>query len=123
MDDSRWEPLEWGTYAHSLGHRLVVIRKIRKYSQEDLAERAGLHRNQISNLERGTGNSGLRVSDPVLSTVYRLARALDVPPAYLLPDLRSPVAIRSAEQASRIELSAIEVQLRDLLERQLAGDT
>ncbi|MCF8606796.1 helix-turn-helix domain-containing protein [Gordonia sp. HY442] len=118
MDETRWGALKWGTYAYSFGHRLVVIRKARGYSQEVLAERSGLHRNQISNLERGTSNRAPHVADPLLSTVYRLAGALDVPPAYLLPDLRDPVATASFEQSSPAELSAVEEALRDLLDGQ-----
>ncbi|MCF8611607.1 helix-turn-helix domain-containing protein [Gordonia sp. HY285] len=116
MDETRWGALEWGTYADAFGYRLVVIRKARGYSQETLAERSGMHRNQISNLERGTSNREPHVADPLLSTVYRLAGALDVPPAYLMPDLRSAVATRSFEQSSRAELSAVETALRDVLE-------
>ncbi len=113
---ARWGSLDWDTYAYSFGHRLVVIRKERGYSQEQLAERSGMHRNQISNLERGTSNREPFVSDPQLSTVYRLARALDVPPAYLLPDLEQHVRPRSTEQASSDSLSVVEVRLRDDLE-------
>ncbi|GEE01817.1 hypothetical protein nbrc107696_22630 [Gordonia spumicola] len=116
MNAARWGSLEWGTYAYSFGHRLVVIRKERGYSQEQLAERSGLHRNQISNLERGTSNRDPFVSDPQMSTVYRLARALDVPPSYLLPDLESQVRGRSSEQMSSEALSIIETRLRDDLE-------
>lgn len=118
VDETRWGALKWGTYAYSFGHRLVVIRKARGYSQEVLAERSGLHRNQISNLERGTSNRAPHVADPLLSTVYRLAGALGVPPAYLLPDLRDPVATASFEQSSPAELSAVEEALRDLLDSQ-----
>ncbi len=75
-----------------------------------------MHRNQISNLERGTSNREPFVSDPQLSTVYRLARALDVPPAYLLPDLEQQVRPRSTEQASSDALSVVEMRLRDDLE-------
>ncbi|WP_420040676.1 helix-turn-helix domain-containing protein [Gordonia sp. MP11Mi] len=119
MDETRWGALEWDTYADALGYRLVVLRKARGYSQEALAERSGMHRNQISNLERGTSNREPHVADPLLSTVYRLAGALDVPPAYLMPDLRSPVVARSFEQSSSAELSAVEAALRDLLDRKL----
>lgn len=118
VDETRWGTLDWGTYAYAFAHRLVVIRRARGYSQETLAELSGMHRNQISNLERGTSNREPRVADPLLSTVYRLASALEVPPAYLLPDIEAPVATASAEQASPAEASSVESVLRDLLETQ-----
>lgn len=49
----------------------------RGLSQEALGELAGLHRTEISLLERAT-------RDPRLSTIVRIARALEVAPAGLL---------------------------------------
>jgi transcriptional regulator with XRE-family HTH domain len=46
-------------------------------SQERLAHRCGLHRTEISLLERG-------VREPRLSTIVRLARALGTTPAELV---------------------------------------
>ena len=64
-----------------LGRRLRGHR-IRTYiSQEDLADRAGLHRTEISLLERGG-----RV--PRVDTLLRLAAALDVEPEELLRGIR-----------------------------------
>jgi transcriptional regulator with XRE-family HTH domain len=54
------------------GENLLRIRQARKLSQENLAERAGIHRTQISMLESGR-------RQPLLETVVRLAGALDVP--------------------------------------------
>lgn len=116
VDESLWDTLDWGTYAFALGHRIFVIRTERGLTQEDLAERSGLHRNQISNLERGSSNRAPHVADPHLSTIYRVARALDVPPAYLLPDGAEQVMLQSAEQPATPELSAVETELRDMLD-------
>jgi transcriptional regulator with XRE-family HTH domain len=49
-------------------------------SQEELGERAHLHRTEISLLERA-------VRDPRLSTIIRVAQALDLTAAELLTDL------------------------------------
>ena len=54
------------------GENLLRIRQARKLSQENLAERAGIHRTQISLLEGGR-------RQPRLETLVRLAGALDVP--------------------------------------------
>jgi transcriptional regulator with XRE-family HTH domain len=46
-------------------------------SQEELSLRVGLHRTEISLLERAG-------RDPRLGTIVKLARGLDIPPARLL---------------------------------------
>ncbi len=107
--------IEWGTYGDSLAHRLVILRRSRGLSQEKLAEAAGLHRNQISNIERNvSSNDG--VSDPHLSTLYRLAAALDIPPALLLPDLDRRVAKKSPERASSRAMATVETALNKALD-------
>ncbi|AGF71659.1 helix-turn-helix domain-containing protein [Corynebacterium halotolerans] len=79
---SEWR--RWASYGHCLGENLRVLRTMRGLSQDRLAELSGLSRNQISNIERNE-NTSTRSTDPVLSTVYKLARALHVPPVALLP--------------------------------------
>lgn len=107
--------LEWGTYGDSFGNRLRTIRRERGLSQEELAHRCGMHRNQISNLERNTSNREPKIADPQLSTVYRLAKALRVPPVYLLPDADSQVHRKSPEQATTAAMSRVEEHLARLL--------
>ena len=71
--------------------RKRFARNLRKHrvesalSQEALASRARLHRTEISLLERGD-------RDPRLSTVVRLARALEIAPATLLEGLDGTAA-------------------------------
>lgn len=75
-----------------------MLRRMRGLTQEELASLSGISRNSISNIERNLNNSG-KATDPHLSIVYRLAQALDVPPAALLPGGDRLVAdICSAEQ-------------------------
>lgn len=71
---------------------------MRGLTQEQLAALSGIARNSISNIERNLNNAGT-ATNPQLSTIYRLARALDVPPAVLLPAGDLPVAdICSAQE-------------------------
>lgn len=81
----------WPSFGLCLGRTLRAVRKKRGLTQDDLAALTGLARNTISNIERNLGNSDTP-ADPQLSTLYRLARALDVPPAVLLPAGGEPVA-------------------------------
>ena len=93
---NEWKP--WPSYGLRLGRNLSALRRMRGLTQEQLASLADVSRNSISNMERNLNNAGT-AADPHLSIVYRLARALDVPPAALLPGGDRPVAdICSADE-------------------------
>jgi transcriptional regulator with XRE-family HTH domain len=53
------------------GKRLRALREERGWSQEEFADRAGLHRTYVSAVERGVRN-------PTLSVLERLAKALGI---------------------------------------------
>jgi DNA-binding XRE family transcriptional regulator len=59
------------------GDRVRTLRKERGLSQEQLAERTGLHRTYIGGIERGERNVSL-------INIVRLAKALEVSPSDLL---------------------------------------
>lgn len=63
-----------------LGQYVHALRLRRGYSQEELAERAHLHRNYIGGVERGERNISL-------INIVELARALSVKPADLLKNV------------------------------------
>jgi transcriptional regulator with XRE-family HTH domain len=64
----------------ALGERIRDIRVLRRMSQEDVADRAGISsHSHVSDIERGR-------KQPSVETLYRLARALNVHPADLLDD-------------------------------------
>lgn len=60
------------------GKRLREVRTKKGVSQEALAHKAGLHRTYVSSVERGERNI-------TILNIYRLAKALQVKPAELLP--------------------------------------
>jgi transcriptional regulator with XRE-family HTH domain len=61
----------------NLGKNLRAARKKRRMSQIDLAHRSGLEQGEVSRIERG-------LRDPQVSTVEKLAAAVEVPPGRLL---------------------------------------
>lgn len=82
-----------------LGLRIRELRKAKGLSQEDLADRCGLHRTYIGGVERGERNLG------VLNLIG-IARALEVEPAGLLdlvPDARTEP--ESAKDRRQVEPS------------------
>lgn len=60
-----------------LGNALRRRRKSLGISQEDLADRAGLHRTYVSDVERGTRNVSVK-------NLFRLAAALRMPASALI---------------------------------------
>lgn len=65
--------------AHRLAERVKRYRKERQWSQEELADRAGLHRTFVSQIERATKRS-------TIVTVERIAMALGVTCGQLLDE-------------------------------------
>lgn len=68
-------------YQLRFGERLRKLREKSGFSQEDLADAAELHRTHISLIERGQRSVRLE-------TIEKLAIALGVQPAKLMPDIK-----------------------------------
>lgn len=60
-----------------LGRNIRLLREARGWSQEDYADRAGIHRTYVSGIERGRRN-------PTIDIVERLAAPFAVPVGNLL---------------------------------------
>ena len=71
-----------------LGSAVRELRRSRRFTQEELAERADLHRTTIANVEAGRSLKG----GPSLDTIERIAHAFDTTASDL---------IHRAERASR----------------------
>lgn len=63
------------------GQRVRELRQAAGFSQEELAERCGLHRTYIGGIERGERNVGVL-------NLLQIARALRVRPGELFADAR-----------------------------------
>jgi transcriptional regulator with XRE-family HTH domain len=61
----------------NLGTNVRAVRKRLALTQEQVAERSGVHATEVSRIEGGK-------RDPQVSTVLRLAKALEVKPGQLL---------------------------------------
>jgi len=66
----------------AFGHVLRAKRKELGFSQESLALEAGIDRNFVSLLERG-------LNQPSLTTIFKIAKALQVDPAYMLIEVQN----------------------------------
>lgn len=60
-----------------LGPRLREARELLELTQEEVAERSGVHATEVSRIEAGK-------RDPQVSTLLRLAKAVEVKPGQLL---------------------------------------
>ena len=60
-----------------LGQNLRKLRDEKGWSQEDFADRAGIHRTYVSDIERGRRN-------PTITVLEKLAKPLGVAPGDLL---------------------------------------
>lgn len=76
------------------GRRVREARTQLELSQEELAERAGVHWSYLGQVERGQNNL-------TLHNILKLAAALKVEPSLLVEGLRAPEPPRSRESRRR----------------------
>jgi len=69
------------TPEEEFGNEVRLLRRRLGLSQEALAGKCGLHRTYIGSVERGERNVSLQ-------NIVRIARALGVPPAWLLKHVK-----------------------------------
>jgi transcriptional regulator with XRE-family HTH domain len=73
----------------TFGERVRELRRARKWTQNDLADRLGLDRTTISKWERQGG------SEPDIATIDKLANVFDVNTDYLLGRTNDPTPINT----------------------------
>ncbi|MCB1045075.1 MAG: helix-turn-helix transcriptional regulator [Acidobacteria bacterium] len=100
--------------AKDLAANLVQLRRVRGWSQADLATLAGLPRSTIAHLETGGGN-------PTLATVSGLAKALSVSIEELLIPCRPQTALLRAEEVPVHKKVGGAVRVAKLLPDKLRG--
>lgn len=68
--------------ARTFGQRVRALRMKRGISQEELADRCGVHRTYMGRIERGETNI-------TLTNIHKVARGLGVSPALLVDEAKS----------------------------------
>ena len=71
-----------------IGLRILTLRKMREWSQDELARRAGLQRTHISRIEQGK-------YAVTLETIQAIAEALDMTVDLIDPKLRDLAPLKS----------------------------
>jgi transcriptional regulator with XRE-family HTH domain len=61
-----------------VGRKIRIIRKQRGLTQEDIADKSGMHVSTLGRIERGESN-------PPLQTLNKIAQVLKVKPREILP--------------------------------------
>jgi transcriptional regulator with XRE-family HTH domain len=64
----------------ALGQVLIKYRILTKISQEELADRAGIHRTYVSQIERG-------LKSPTLSVLFQISRSLNTTASVLIAEV------------------------------------
>ena len=81
-------------FTRRFGEQLRALRGARQMSQEQLADAAGMHRTHVSLIERNRRSVRLE-------SLERLAKALGVEPAEIIPSASKPKGKRHDAASSR----------------------
>jgi transcriptional regulator with XRE-family HTH domain len=69
-----------------LGKIIATARQTAHLSQEELADRAAIHRTYVSQIERG-------LKSPTVAIFFRIARALKTTPSKILKQLEADIGL------------------------------
>lgn len=97
------------------GLKVCEIRSRKGWTQAELAQRAGIAQANLSNIEKGK-------RDLTVSTLVRLAGALEVRPADLIEEAVLPKFLLTRSQIEMLATAVVNPQIKTSAEiRQLAG--
>ncbi len=91
------------------GRRVRLYRKLKKYSQEKLAELCDLHPVYIGQIERGEKNASLE-------TIVRISKGLDISPALLFGEVERIQEQTAAQKAYDLFMQTPPEKQQKLLE-------
>jgi transcriptional regulator with XRE-family HTH domain len=96
--------------SHTIGEKIIAMRKIKNIEPAELTARAGLSVNQLSLIESG-------VSIPSLGVLIRISRALGIRIGTLLDDTakEGPAVVRLSDRKSAYSFSTQEDKSREHL--------
>ncbi|MFT3943211.1 MAG: helix-turn-helix transcriptional regulator [Ancrocorticia sp.] len=85
--------------ARALGEEIRALRRAAHLSQEALAYRAGITKNQVQLIEAGRGSARESgpISNPRMKTLFGLAEALEIEPSELLATIHENAASTNVE--------------------------
>ena len=91
----------------AIGNKLLAIRKRLGFTQNEVAEKAGLSNRTYADIERGTVN--MRVE-----TILRICSALHITPDVVLTEEASSITIKKQEVLNRLEVCTPQEQITAL---------
>lgn len=96
-----------------LGQRLAFLRETKKFSATELAEKSGISRPALKNLEDG--------GDMKLSTLFAVSSALGIPVLALLDGLQ-PELQEDVSEALKASQSKFERELREKIDKEIRAE-
>jgi transcriptional regulator with XRE-family HTH domain len=106
--------LDWSAYAEEIGRRVAAVRELRRVSQTELANVAGLSRSMLQNIERSRSSPKDSDGNPSIRKLVEIAQALGVPVTVLLPQGVPTAEYRAAAERS---WGSLKTDLADVVER------
>lgn len=120
--DIQSSELDWTSIGKRIRkHRNQTYVEDKAMSQDELADRAGVNRNYISQMERGLAGDGKSTPNPTINVLVGLCNALDIDLYYLLGMSYDDSGETKKPAGSWLDLSGLD--LADRVYMQMSRDT